>query len=118
MGISTPVELLADLARCGATIRASEGGGVEVDIKGGSQELRQACQRWLWVLIWGLHGAETGHRWYVCDSCGSIAPWVKKPRGTCIITFGCKGHSIDIPQPRFAPGAPHVVRDKQPAFLG
>jgi hypothetical protein len=114
--IVTPVDLLAELADRGTTISASEGGRVRVKTDRGNAILSQACRRWRWVLAWGLHGAESGYKWFACDTCGSLAPMGKKPGGTCFMTFGCKGHSIEIPQPRFAPGAPHRVRAKESAL--
>ena len=66
------------------------------------------------MLSWGLHGAETGYRWFACDRCGVLSPMGKKPGAACIMTFACMGRSKEIPLPRFVPGAPHRVRRPEP----
>lgn len=106
-GPVTPVTLLAELAQRGATVSASDAGRVMVQADQGDHELSQACRRWKWVLVWGLHGAESGYQWFACDTCGCLNGLAKKPGGRCIATPGCSGHSKVIPQPRFAPGVPH-----------
>ena len=114
-GILSPVDLLAELADRCATISSSDSGKVLVRTERGDAILSHAIRRWRWVLTWGLHGAETGYRWFACDTCGSLSPMAKNPGAKCMMTFGCDGHSVEIPQPRFAPGAPHRVRVEEPA---
>jgi len=115
MAILNPVDLLAELARVGATISMAEDGKVDVRADHGSPALKHACRRWKWVLSWGLHGAETGWRWFACDTCGVLSPMGKKPGMTCIMTFACAGRSKEIPLPRFAPGTPHAVWEPESA---
>ena len=115
MGVLNPVDLLAELARSGATVSIAENGKVHVRAEHGSAALKQACRRWKWVLSWGLHGAEAGYRWFACDTCGVLSPMGKKPGAICIMTFACTGRSKEIPLPRFAPGAPHRTEDLESA---
>ena len=113
MGVLNPVDLLAELARIGATVSIADNGRVHVRAEHGTPALKQACRRWKWVLSWGLHGAETGYRWFACDTCGVLSPMGKKPGVPCTVTFACRGHSKEIPLPKFAPGVPHSVRERE-----
>lgn len=108
--ILNPVELLAELARVGASVSLADNGKIQLRADHGSAALDHACRRWKWVLSWGLHGAETGYRWFACDACGALSPMGRKPGSTCTMTFGCSGRSAEILLPRFGPGAPHSVR--------
>jgi hypothetical protein len=119
-GINSPVELLAALAAAEAVVRPAGDGQVRVDAppEHRTEELRRACQRWRWVLIWGAHGAETGYRWTSCSSCGSLTPLAKKPGGVCTITFGCNGRTVAIPLPIFALGGVPSSPEKTPAVHG
>jgi len=111
----SPVDLLAELARIGATVSIAESGKIHVEPGHGGAALKHACRRWKWVLSWGLHGAERGYRWFACDTCGSLSPLAREPGKTCTMELGCKGRWKEIPLPRFAPGAPHAVREPESA---
>jgi hypothetical protein len=49
-----------------------------------------------WLFVWALSGADTGHRWHICDCCDEIvmrhATAANRGRG-CSMTFGCPGHT-------------------------
>ena len=108
--IRNEVELLEALAAAGAVIRSAEGGRVSVDVDRRTEALRAACNKWKWVLIWGMHGARRGFRWHGCNSCGALAPLAKRAGGPCAMTSGCGGGAVDIPLPRFGGAAVRTSR--------
>lgn len=112
LAMDSPVELLAELARLDARVRAAADGKVTVDAQRGSGELGRACRRWKWVLVWGLHGAERGYRWFACDTCGELTALANKAGMSCGMTLNCPGQSQPIPSPRFLCGAPAPRRSR------
>ena len=106
---SGPVKLLEALHDAGAVISPRDDGFVGIRIEGGvPANLRRLCSRWRWLLVWGVHGAENGYRWFGCPVCGWPA-LSKKPGKTCLMTFECTGRTEEIPLPRFVPGPINVV---------
>jgi hypothetical protein len=103
--ITSPVELLAELARKQARISTTDDGRVAINTDGTPEEVRRACRHWKWVLVWGLYGAERGYSWHGCDSCGELTSLAKKHNRPCGMTHGCRGRSRLIPSPKFLPGA-------------
>lgn len=107
--IGSPVELLEELGRRGAIVYQDGNGGVLIRNAARDAVLSQACRRWRWALVWGVHAAERGYRWHVCGSCGALAPLAPRAGQRCRMTFGCAGKTTVVMGPTFAPGAPRAV---------
>jgi hypothetical protein len=101
VAIDSPRELLAELGRRGAVV---SGGPDEVTIARTPRDpvLEDACRRWKWLLVWGVHGSEHGFRWYACSVCGEIR-MTNAAGGRCRMTPGCPGKEILDPGPVFVP---------------
>ncbi len=96
----TPADLLAELSRLAVVVEADDDGrplldGVLTD------ELVDTARSLRWLFTWGLRGAQSGHSWFICDTCSEVQ--LLSHERACGMKPGCKGRMRRSPTLVFAP---------------